>query len=86
MNQLILPKTKIHPVLIDLLITDQPQRDSGTRPSVDSKCHHQIVYGKFNYKIPIQALLKEKYGTITMLTLMLLGEVWRVRHEPNILD
>ena len=40
-----------NPTCIDLLITDQPNLvlDSGTRPSLDSKCHHQIVYGKINY-------------------------------------
>ena len=26
--------------------------DSGTRPSLDPKCHHQIVFGKINLKIP----------------------------------
>ena len=43
-----------NPSCIDLLITDQPNLilDSGTRPSLDSKCHHQIIYGKINFKIP----------------------------------
>ena len=43
-----------NPSCIDLLITDQPNLilDSGTRPSLDSKCHHQIIYGKVNFKIP----------------------------------
>ena len=42
------------PSCIDLLVTDQPNLilDSGTRPSLDPKCHHQIVYGKINLKIP----------------------------------
>ena len=42
------------PSCIDLVITDQPNiiLDSGTRPSLDSKCHHQIIYGKTNLKIP----------------------------------
>ena len=37
-----------------MLITDQPNLmlDSGTRPSLDPKCHHQIIYGKINIKIP----------------------------------
>ena len=26
--------------------------DSGTRPSLDPNCHHQIVYGKSNLKVP----------------------------------
>ena len=42
------------PSCIDLMITDQPNLvlDCGTRPSLDSKCHHQIVYCKINLKIP----------------------------------
>ena len=43
-----------NPSCIDLLITDQPNLllNSGTRPSLDSKCHHQIIHGKVNFKIP----------------------------------
>ena len=43
-----------NPSCIDLLVTDQPNLilDSGTRPSLDPKCHHQIVYGKINLKVP----------------------------------
>ena len=42
------------PPCIDLIATDQPNLilDSGTRPSSDSKCHHQIIYCKVNFKIP----------------------------------
>ena len=42
------------PSCIDLIVTDQPNLilDSGTRPSLDSKCHHQITYCKVNFKIP----------------------------------
>ena len=42
------------PSCIDLIITDQPNLvlESGTRPSLDSTCHHQIVYCKVNFKIP----------------------------------
>ena len=43
-----------NPSCIDLVITDQPNLilDSGTRPSLDAFCHHQIVYGKVNFRIP----------------------------------
>ena len=39
---------------IDLIITDQPNLilDSGTRASLDSFCHHQIIYCKVNFRIP----------------------------------
>ena len=42
------------PSCIDLITTDQPNLvlNSGTRPSLDSKCHHQIVHCKISYKIP----------------------------------
>ena len=43
-----------HPSCIDLIITDQPNLilDDGTRPSLDHYCHHQIIYGKINFRIP----------------------------------
>ena len=42
------------PSCIDLIITDQPNllHDYGTRASLDPKCHHQIIHGKINFKIP----------------------------------
>ena len=43
-----------NPSCIDLIITDQPNLilDSETRPSLDPYCHHQIIYGKINFRIP----------------------------------
>ena len=43
-----------NPSCIDLVITDQPNLilDSGTRPSLDSFCHHQIIYCKANINLP----------------------------------
>ena len=43
-----------NPSCIDLIVTDQPNiiLDSGTRASLDSTCHHQITYGKVNFRIP----------------------------------
>ena len=40
------------PSCIDLIITDQPNLDSGIRPSLDPYCHHQIIYGKINFRVP----------------------------------
>ena len=39
---------------IDIIITDQPNLglDCGTRASLDSYCHHQIIYCKVNFRIP----------------------------------
>ena len=42
------------PSCIDLVVTDQPNfvLDSGTRASLDSNCHHQIIHCKVNFRIP----------------------------------
>ena len=42
------------PSCIDLIATDQPNLvlDSGTRASLDSNCHHQIIRCKINFRIP----------------------------------
>ena len=42
------------PSCIDLIATDQPNLilDSGTLPSLDSVCHHNIIYCKINFHIP----------------------------------
>ena len=41
------------PSCIDLIVTDQPNiiLESGTRPSLDSFCHHQIIHCKANFRI-----------------------------------
>ena len=43
-----------NPTCIDLIFTDQPNLvlQSGTRPSLDPKCHHDIIHCRINYKIP----------------------------------
>ena len=43
-----------NPSCIDLIITDQPNiiLSCGTRASLDSYCHHQIIYCKLNFRIP----------------------------------
>ena len=43
-----------NPSCIDLIITDQPNLilDSGTRPSLDPYCHHHIINGKINFRVP----------------------------------
>ena len=43
-----------NPLCIDLIITDQPNLilDCGTRASLDSYCHHQLIYCKVNFRIP----------------------------------
>ena len=42
------------PTCIDLIFTDQPNLviESGTRPSLDTFCHHQIIYCRINFLIP----------------------------------
>ena len=43
-----------NPSCIDLVVTDQPNivLDCGTRSSLDSLCHHQIVQCSVNFRIP----------------------------------
>ena len=43
-----------NPSCIDLIFTDQPNCviESGTRPSLDNLCHHQITYCRMNFHIP----------------------------------
>ena len=43
-----------NPSCIDLIFTDQPNivLESGTRPSLDNYCHHQLTYCRINVKIP----------------------------------
>ena len=47
-------ETGKNPSCIDLIVTDQPNLilDCGTRGSLDPRCHHQIIYGKVNFRIP----------------------------------
>ena len=58
LSQLISEPTNFEPhknlSCIDLIITNQPNLilDSGTRPSLDPYCHHPIIYGKINFRIP----------------------------------
>ena len=43
-----------NPSCIDLIFTDQPNTvlDSGTKPSLDNYCHHQLIYCRMNFNIP----------------------------------
>ena len=43
-----------NPTCIDLIATDQPNiiLDCGTRASLDTYCHHQIIYCIINFRIP----------------------------------
>ena len=43
-----------NPSCIDLVVTDQPNiiLNCGTRASLDSYCHHQIVHCEVNFRIP----------------------------------
>ena len=51
-----------NPSCIDLIFTDQPNlvMESGTRSSLDTLCHHQITYCRFNYKVPRPPSFKRK--------------------------
>ena len=51
-----------NPSCIDLVITDQPNLilDSGTRTSLDPHCHHQIIFCKVNFRIPLPPPIDRK--------------------------
>ena len=51
-----------NPSCIDLVVTDQPNLvlDSGTRPSLDSFCHHQIIHCKVNFRLPPSPVYERK--------------------------
>ena len=69
-----------NPSCIDLITTDQPNLvlDSGTRASLDSSCHHQIIYCKINFNIPPPPPFEKKSGIMTEPTYLSLGEAWSV--------
>ena len=53
------------PSCIDLIATDQPNLilDCGTRASLDTFCHHQIIYCKVHLKIPPPPLFENSSST-----------------------
>ena len=65
------------PSCIDLIVTDQPYLvlSSGTRPSLDPKCHHQIIHCKVNLRVPLLNLVIGDTGTTIEPMLMLYKEV-----------
>ena len=73
LSQLIKDPTNFEPnkntSCIDLIFTDQPNLvlESGTRSSLDSFCHHQITYCRFNFQIPPHLPLKGEFGCMMML-------------------
>ena len=63
------------PSCIDLIVTDQPNLilESGTRPSLDSTCHHQIIHCKVNFRIPPPPPVTDKFGIMIRQILQQLG-------------
>ena len=55
-----------NPSCFDLIITDQPNLilGSGTRASLDSFCHHQIIYCKVTSEYLPQLHLREQFGIL----------------------
>ena len=42
--------------------TEHDSLDSGTRASLDSYCHHQIIYCKVNLRIPPPLPIEKRFG------------------------
>ena len=63
-----------NPTCIDLIATDQPNiiLDCGTRASLDTYCHHQIIYCEVNFKIPASPPFERKIVILIGQTQLLL--------------
>ena len=78
------------PSCIDFIFTDQPNLvlESGTRSSLDSFCHHQITYCRFNFKIPPPPPFKRKIwlydnANVTMIKRSISNFPWKQHFRFN---
>jgi len=92
--QLISEPTNIEPgktaSCIDLIFSDQTNMimESGVRPSLDTRCHHQITYCNTNFKIPSPPPYKRKlwhYGRaeIPLIQRAMTDFNWRQHFSTN---
>ena len=78
------------PSCIDLIATDQKNLilNSGTRPSLDPKCHHQIIHCKINIGIPIpptseRRIWKYQHANIDAIQRSLCSFPWEQQFTLN---
>ena len=79
-----------NPSCIDLIFTDQPNLvlENGTRSSLDSFCHHQITYCRFNFKMPPPPPFKRKIwlyddANVTMIKRSISSFPWQQHFRSN---
>ena len=79
-----------NPSCIDLIFTDQPNivLNSGTKPSLDNYCHHQIIFCRINFKIPPPPPFKRKiwkYGraNVPLIKRAISDYPWRLNLNSN---
>ena len=65
---------KYKPPRGDLIFTDQPNLviESGTRPTLDNFCHHQITYCRMNFQIPLPSSFDRKMWHINIANIPLI--------------
>ena len=76
-----------NPTCIDLIATDQPNiiLDCGTRASLDTYCHHQIIYCKVNFRMPASPTFERRFWHFNRQTQLLLRGAWPVFPGFNII-
>ena len=79
-----------NPSCIDLIFTDQPNIviDSGTKPSLDNYCHHQIIYCRMNFNIPPpppfhRKIWKYARADVRLIKRAISDYPWRFRLNSN---
>ena len=79
-----------NPSCIDLIATDQPNLilDSETRASLNTYCHHQIIYCRVSFKIPPPSPFERKIWHFNRATTAAMTNFPRLQHlnintDPN---
>ena len=65
---------------IDLIFCNKPELISeyGIDHSLFQTCHHNLIFGKINAKIPVPQLIVERFGTIKMQMLKVYNNLFLV--------
>ena len=65
---------------IDLIFCNKPELISeyGIDHSLFQTCHHNLIFGKINTKIPVPQLIVERFGTIKMQMLKVYSNLFLV--------
>ena len=79
-----------NPSCIDLIFTDQPNTvlNSGTKPSLDKYCHHQLTFCRMNFSIPSPPPFQKKIWKYDRANVQLIKRAisnypWREHLDSN---